>query len=109
MVSSTFVNHPHAAAAKFFDHAVVRDGLTEQKGEALRPRSNMLGVRKGQVNGTRSFAVFAARRTDCVVESKTVTPEKFGRLVGGARKVSLRGVSWPGAQRFVSTGGRARR
>jgi hypothetical protein len=36
----------------------MRDGLTEQKGEALRSRSNMLGVRTGQVNGTQEIGVF---------------------------------------------------
>jgi len=49
------VNQTHPTFAELFDDPVVRDGLAEQKGEALRPRANMLGVRKGQVNGTRGL------------------------------------------------------
>jgi hypothetical protein len=56
-----FVDHTHTASAELLDDAVVGDGLTEQKGEALRPRANMLGVREGQVNGTREIGVFGFR------------------------------------------------
>jgi hypothetical protein len=44
-------------SAQLLDDAVVRDGLAEQKGETLRPRANMLGVRQGQVNGRRRCSV----------------------------------------------------
>jgi hypothetical protein len=46
------VHHTHAAAAQLLNDAVMRNGLAEQRvRHSALARANMLGVRKGQVNG----------------------------------------------------------
>src|SRR5690348_2946705 len=70
------IDNTHAAAAQLLDNAVVGDGLTEQKGEALRPRTNMLGVRKGQVNGTREVLEHGYSLAPTLLEICEALPER---------------------------------